>query len=67
MVVDTKTWKIKKEIQNIGPDMQTLAITYDGKYVIGVSSGSPAVLRSSMPKPTSWLASGRATAAITTG
>lgn len=39
MVVDTKTWKIKKEIQGIGPDMQTLAVTYDGKYVIGVFSG----------------------------
>src|SRR5207245_2685526 len=33
MVVDTNTWKIKKEIQGIGPDMQTLAVTYDGKYV----------------------------------
>ena len=39
MVVDTNTWKIKKEIQGIGPDMQTLAITYDGKYVVGVFSG----------------------------
>jgi hypothetical protein len=39
MVVDTATWKIKKEIQGIGPDMQTLAVTYDGKYVIGVFSG----------------------------
>jgi hypothetical protein len=39
MVVDTKTWQIKKEIQGIGPDMQTLAITYDGKYVVGVFSG----------------------------
>src|SRR5229473_2157197 len=39
MVVDTKTWKIKKEIQGIGPDMQTLAVTYDGKYVVGVFSG----------------------------
>lgn len=39
MVVDTATWTIKKEIQGIGPDMQTLAITYDGKYVIGVFSG----------------------------
>jgi hypothetical protein len=39
MVVDTNTWKIKKEIQGIGPDMQTLAVTYDGKYVIGVFSG----------------------------
>src|SRR5437763_6830617 len=39
MVVDTNTWKIRKEIQGIGPDMQTLAITYDGKYVVGVFSG----------------------------
>jgi thiocyanate desulfurase len=39
MVVDTATWKIKKEIQGIGPDMQTLAVTYDGKYVVGVFSG----------------------------
>jgi hypothetical protein len=39
MVVDTKTWRIKKEIQGIGPDMQTLAVTYDGKYVVGVFSG----------------------------
>jgi hypothetical protein len=39
MVVDTSTWTIKKEIQGIGPDMQTLAVTYDGKYVIGVFSG----------------------------
>ena len=39
MVVDTKTWKIKKEIQGIGPGMQTLAVTYDGKYVVGVFSG----------------------------
>src|SRR5262249_6706728 len=39
MVVDTKTWKMKKEIQGIGPDMQTLAVTYDGKYVVGVFSG----------------------------
>jgi len=39
MVVDTNTWTIKKEIQGIGPDMQTLAITYDGKYVVGVFSG----------------------------
>ncbi len=39
MVVDTDTWTIKKEIQGIGPDMQTLAVTYDGKYVVGVFSG----------------------------
>jgi len=39
MVIDTSTWTIKKEIQGIGPDMQTLAVTYDGKYVVGVFSG----------------------------
>ena len=39
MVVDTATWKIKKEIQGIGPDLQTPAITYDGKYVLCPFSG----------------------------
>ncbi len=39
MVVDTKTWKIIKEIQGIGPDLQTPAITYDGKYVLTPFSG----------------------------
>jgi DNA-binding beta-propeller fold protein YncE len=39
MVVDTDTWTIKKEIQGIGPDVQTLAVTYDGNYVIAVFSG----------------------------
>ena len=39
MVVDTKTWTIKKEIQGIGPDLQTPAITYDGKYVLCPFSG----------------------------
>src|SRR5260370_22888315 len=39
MVVDTDTWKIKKEIQGIGPDMQTLAVTYHRKYPAGASSG----------------------------
>jgi len=39
MVVDTDTWTIKKEIQGIGPDVQTLAVTYDGKYLVGVFSG----------------------------
>ena len=34
MVVDTRTWTILKEIQGIGPDLQTPAITYDGKYVL---------------------------------
>ena len=39
MVVDTKTWTIKKEIQGIGPDLQTPAITYDGKYLLAPFSG----------------------------
>jgi len=39
MVVDTRTWTIKKEIQGIGPDLQTPAITYDGKYVLTPFSG----------------------------
>lgn len=39
MVVDTATWAIKKEIQGIGPDLQTLAITYDGKYILAPFSG----------------------------
>src|SRR5262245_28077421 len=39
MVVDTSTWKIIKEIQGIGPDLQTPAITYDGKYVLAPFSG----------------------------
>jgi hypothetical protein len=39
MVVDTKTWTIIKEIQGIGPDLQTPALTYDGKYLITPFSG----------------------------
>jgi thiocyanate desulfurase len=39
MVVDTATWTIRKEIQGIGPDLQTLAITYDGKYILAPFSG----------------------------
>ncbi|WP_036264122.1 YncE family protein [Methylocapsa aurea] len=39
MVVDTDTWTIRKEIQGIGPDLQTPAITYDGKYVVAPFSG----------------------------
>jgi thiocyanate desulfurase len=39
MVVDTKSWKILKEIQGIGPDLQTPAITYDGKYILTPFSG----------------------------
>ncbi|MCB4771566.1 hypothetical protein LGR54_23425 [Ancylobacter sp. Lp-2] len=39
MVVDTDTWTIRKEIQGIGPDLQTPAITYDGKFVLVPFSG----------------------------
>jgi hypothetical protein len=39
MVVDTGTWTIRKEIQGIGPDLQTLSITYDGKYLLAPFSG----------------------------
>jgi hypothetical protein len=39
MVVDTDTWTIRKEIQGIGPDLQTPALTYDGKYVLAPFSG----------------------------
>jgi len=39
MVIDTATWRIKKEIQGIGPDLQTPAITYDGKFVLTPFSG----------------------------
>lgn len=37
-VVDAVNWKLIKQV-DIGPDMHTLAVTYDGKYVLGVFSG----------------------------
>jgi hypothetical protein len=39
VVVDTSTWKIIKKFENIGPDCQTMAVTYDGKYVFQIFSG----------------------------
>jgi thiocyanate desulfurase len=39
VVVDTKTWKIIKTFSNVGVDCQTMAVTYDGKYVIQIFSG----------------------------
>jgi len=39
VVVDTKTWKIIKKFPNVGPDCQTMAVTYDGKYVLQIFSG----------------------------
>jgi hypothetical protein len=38
-VVDTKSWQIVCKFENIGPDCQTMAVTYDGKYVVQVFSG----------------------------
>jgi hypothetical protein len=39
VVVDTKTWKIIKKFMNIGPDCQTMSVSYDGKYVFQIFSG----------------------------
>jgi thiocyanate desulfurase len=38
-VVDTKTWRIIKKFPNVGPDCQTMSVTYDGKYVFQIFSG----------------------------
>lgn len=39
VVVDTKTWKIIRKFINIGPDCQTMSVSYDGKYVFQIFSG----------------------------
>jgi thiocyanate desulfurase len=39
VVVDTRDWRILKQIDDIGPDAQTSAVTYDGNYVLTVFSG----------------------------
>jgi hypothetical protein len=39
VVVDTATWKIIKKFENIAPDCQTMAVTYDGRYVLQIYSG----------------------------
>jgi len=38
-VVDTKTWKILRKFVNVGPDCQTMSVSYDGKYVFQIFSG----------------------------
>ncbi|HEY9777877.1 MAG TPA: hypothetical protein V6C81_29215 [Planktothrix sp.] len=38
-VVDTRSWKITHTFPEIGPDCQTMAVTYDGKYVFQIFSG----------------------------
>lgn len=37
-VVDAVNWKVLKQM-DLGPDMHTIAMTYDGKFAIGVMSG----------------------------
>ena len=39
VIVDTRTWRIVKQIDDVGPDAQTLAVTYDGNYVFAIFSG----------------------------
>lgn len=39
VVVDTRSWKIIKKFLNIGPDCQTMSVSYDGKYVFQIFSG----------------------------
>jgi len=39
VIIDTETWKIVKQIDDIGPDTQTLAVTHDGNYVLAIFSG----------------------------
>jgi hypothetical protein len=38
-VVDTSNWQIIKKFKNIGPDCQTMSVSYDGKYVFQIFSG----------------------------
>ncbi len=38
-VVDTATWNVIKKFEKIGPECQTMSVTYDGKYVIQLFSG----------------------------
>jgi hypothetical protein len=39
VVVDTKTWKIIRKFVKVGPDCQTMSVSYDGKYVFQIFSG----------------------------
>ena len=41
IVVDAQTWKILQQIDDVGPDAQTLAVTCDGKYGFAPLSGFP--------------------------
>jgi hypothetical protein len=39
VVVETRSWKVIKKFRNVGVDSQTMAMTYDGKYVMQIFSG----------------------------
>jgi thiocyanate desulfurase len=39
VAVDTQSWKIIKKFDDVGPDCQTMAVSYDGKYVFQIFSG----------------------------
>jgi DNA-binding beta-propeller fold protein YncE len=39
LVIDTNTWKTIKRFDNVGVDCQTMAPSYDGKYVFQIFSG----------------------------
>ena len=36
VVVDTRSWKIIKKFDDVGPDCQTMSVSYDGKYVFQI-------------------------------
>jgi hypothetical protein len=36
--VDSRTWRVIKKFKDIGPDSQTMAVGYDGKYVFQIYS-----------------------------
>lgn len=38
-VVSTKDWRIIHKFEDIGPDCQTMSVSYDGKYVFQIFSG----------------------------
>ena len=39
LVIDTNTWQTIKRFDNVGIDCQTMAVSYDGKYVLQIFSG----------------------------
>jgi thiocyanate desulfurase len=39
VAVDTQSWKIIKKFDDVGPDCQTMSVSYDGKHVFQIFSG----------------------------